>query len=534
MSRAILGSFLISIALVAPQLPAAELLPADKTIEAVVDHYVDAKLQNVKLQPAPQADDANLARRLTLDLAGRIPATIEAKQYIDSADADKRTKLVDQLMASPEFVEHMANQFDVMLMADTGASLRDYLKTAFAENRSWDQVFRELLLPQQEDEKLKAAAEFVRRRANDTDKLTVDVSSLFFGVNVSCAKCHDHPEVDDWTQDHFYGMKSFFNRTFDNGGFVAEREYGLVKYETTKGDERDARLMFLTGTVLDEPEYQEPSKDEQKKIDEQFKELANKKQTPPAPKYSRRARLIEIALKSEQNEFFARAIVNRVWHQFFGHGLVMPLDQMHSANPPTHPELLEWLARDLVQHDYDLRRLVRGLVLSAAYSRSSQWESDERPSQNLFAVANVRPLTPMQYARSLSLATADPQSFEGEMSDEDRQKRIAGSAGTGNSNQFQQPGDNFQVSADEALFFSNSDQVERSYLNGGLFRRLKEASDRRQMIETAIWSILTRPATGEEIEILSNYLEPRADRQDDACRQLIWSLMTSTEFRFSY
>ncbi len=534
MSKAFLGSILISIAFCVSELPAAELLPVDKPIAEAIDHYVDAKLDTVNLKPAPQANDANLVRRLMLDLAGRIPAPIEAKQFIDSTDTDKRVQVVDRLMATPEFVDHMANRFDVMLMSDTGASVRDYLKTAFEENRSWDRVFRELLLPDQKDEKLKTAAEFVKRRANDADQLTVDVSSMFFGVNVSCAKCHDHPEVSDWTQDYYYGMKSFFNRTFESGGFVAEREYGLVKYKTKSGEERDAKLMFISGTVLDEPEYKEPSKDEEKAIEDRLKELAKNKQAPPEPEYSRRARLIEIALKPEQNEYFARAIVNRVWHQFLGYGLVMPLDQMHEENPASHPQLLEWLARDLISHHYDLRRLVRGIVLSQAYSRSSQWDSEERPSSDLFAVAEVRPLTPIQYARSLSLATADPQSFEGDMSDADRQQRIAGSAGTGNSNQFQQPGDNFQVSADEALFFSNSDQVERSYLNGGLFRRLKDTPDQKQMIETAVWSIFARPPADEEIEILSKYVEPRADRHDDACRQLIWALLTSSEFRFNY
>src|SRR5262249_47484251 len=162
--------------------------------------------------------------RLTLDLVGRIPTVSETQSYLASTEPDKRSKLVDRLMASPGFVRHQATELDVLLMQGTRrGTLREYLLSAVAENRPWDQIFRELLLADEKDPKRKGVSEFVRQRLRDPDKLTTEVSTLFFGVNISCAKCHDHPKVPDWKQDHFYGMKSFFNRTFDNGGFVAER-----------------------------------------------------------------------------------------------------------------------------------------------------------------------------------------------------------------------------------------------------------------------------------------------------------------------
>src|SRR5262249_39750932 len=117
---------------------------------------------------------------------------------------------------------------------------------------------------------------------------------------------------------------------------------------------------------------------------------------PPAPKFSTRARLAELALEPAGRDFFARAIVNRVWQRLFGQGLVSPIDQMHSENPPSHPELLAWLARDMAENHYDLRRLVRGLVLSRAYARDSRYPGDRWPAANLFAVAPVRALTPAQ------------------------------------------------------------------------------------------------------------------------------------------
>ena len=138
------------------------------------------------------------------------------------------------------------------------------LTDAVAANKPWDVMFRELMLPNQTDEKLKGAAEFLRGRVADTDKLTNDVSVAFFGVNVSCAQCHNHPLVADWTQDHFYGMKAFLARTLDNGGAVAERDVGLVKFKTTKNVEKHARLMFLSGQVVESTTVREPTAAEQK------------------------------------------------------------------------------------------------------------------------------------------------------------------------------------------------------------------------------------------------------------------------------
>ena len=121
---------------------------------------------------------------------------------------------------------------------------------------------------------------------------------------------------------------------------------------------------------------QEPSQGEQKKEKERLDRAKKEKVPPPPPKFSAGPSWSRWRSQPGDREFFARAIVNRIWHRLFGRGLVMPLDQMHSANPPSHPELLAWLARDTIDHGYDLRRLIRGLVLSRAYARGSRWEGE--------------------------------------------------------------------------------------------------------------------------------------------------------------
>ncbi len=515
-------------------------LPPEASGQQAIDHYIDARLRAVGVSAAPQADDANLLRRTMLDLVGRIPTAAEARAYIAATEPDKRIQMVDRLMASPAFVRQQTAEFDALLMDGTKQSLRDYLAKAFGEGRSWDQMFREMLTGEPADKEQKGAIRFVAARAKDPDKLTNETSILFFGVNVSCAKCHDHPLVADWTQDHYYGMFSFFSRTFDVGEYLGEREYGRVNYQTVSGESRDARLMFLTGEAIDEPESQEPDDQAKKEEKKRIEELKKSKQPPPLPSYSRRAVLVEAALKDEQQHFFARAIVNHLWNRCFGRGLVHPTDQMHSANDPSHPELLDWLARDLKQHGYDLRRIVRGMVLSQAYGRSSRWESaDKRPADDLFAVAQLRPLKPWQYGTSLLIASSNPDVYPAEMPAEELDKRMEGleGAGRGLGEQFELPRGDFQVGVDEALLFSNSERIAKDLLRDGndrLVGRLATCADHRAAAGTAIWSVFGRPPAEEELTALADYLAQRADRLPEARRQLVWSLLTSGEFRFNY
>ncbi|HKB02373.1 MAG TPA: DUF1549 domain-containing protein [Gemmataceae bacterium] len=527
--------------MVAGLAPAADVLPPDRPIPDVIDHYVDAKLQRSGTTPAPQADDYTLIRRLTLDLVGRIPTPPETRAYVESTDPAKREKLVDRLMGSPAFVRQQAAQFDAMLAGPStrgGSGLRDYLTRALGENRPWDQIFRELLLPDESDARTKGAQDFLRSRVTDSDRVTNDVSVVFFGVNVSCAQCHDHPLVADWKQDHFYGMKSFFARTFDNGGFLAEREFGLVKFKPNKGSEKTAKMMFLTGTTVDGPGVREPTKDEEKKERETFDRFKKEKKSPPPPGFSARAKLVEVTLQTKESEFFARSIANRLWHRFLGYGLVMPLDQMHSENKPSHSELLSWLARDVSAHKYDLRRTMRGIVLSQTYSRSSKCPSEAVAAPSLFAVGRLKPLTPTQMATSLKIATADPKTFEN-VKPEDLEKRLDAleSSARGFASSFAQPTDDFQVGVNEALLFSNSDKLAREFLADGndrLLGRAKSMSDPAKAIDLIVRSVLSRPPTADEQKTLLEYVNRRGDRQPEAYRQVIWALIGGAEFRFNY
>lgn len=545
MLRTLTPSAILVYALLAPRAAAAEaLLPPDRPVEQAVDHYVGAPLKAAKVAPAPPADDAELLRRLTLDLNGRIPTPGELADYLADTAPDKKLRLVERLLAAPAFVRHQALELATFLQPDNGeqrrgkkpSQLRDYLQAAVAENRPWDRVFRELITPDEADPKQKGAGDFLRGRLKDLNRLTVEVSTAFFGVNVSCAQCHDHPHVHDWKQDNFYGMKSFFVRSFENGPFLAERDFGAVKFLPNKGKEKLAPVMFLNGKVLDGLAMQEPPAAEKRKHQQALDAAKKANKAPPLPKVSLRAKLVEVALEPGQRDYFARNIVNRLWHRLYGRGLVMPLDQMHAANPATHPELLDWLARDLIGHNYDLRRLVRGLVLSEAYARDSRWGSEDVPDEKLFAVAQVRPLTPMQMAVALRLATGDLSAVENPAAREKRvealEREAARLAGL-----FAQPGENFQVGVGEAMLFTNNDGLLKELLAdgaGSLVGRLKQVPELEKRADLAVRSVLSRPGRAEEIKALAEYLRGRAERPADACRQVVWALLTSAEFRFNH
>lgn len=537
--RLFFAFFLLIAAVIVSPLRGDDLLPPETTVEAAIDHYIDAKLQQAGVSAAAQADDANLLRRTMLDLVGRIPTADEARAYVASTEAEKRQKSVEHLMASPAFVRQQAAEFDALLMDGSKQSLREYLLKAFGENRPWDQMFREMVLGEPGDAKQQGAIRFAASRAKDQDKLTNDTSVLFFGVNVSCAKCHDHPLVPTWTQDHYYGMYSFFSRTFEVGEFLGERDYGQVSFKTVDGQSRNARLMFLTGTIASEPPAPEPDEQFKKEEKRLIEELKKSKEPPPLPTYSPRQQLVEVALGDDEQHYFSRAIVNHLWNRFFGRGLVHPLDQMHSANKPSHPELLAWLACDVRTHGYDLRRLIRGIVLSRAYARASRWDSaDKRPDESLFAVAQVRPLKPWQYGTSLLLAATNQETLP-DLGAVDFDKRIENieNAGRGIGGPFELPLSDFQVSVDEALLLSNSEKIAQDLLREGkdrLVGKLSEISDHRTAADTAVWNVFSHVPTEEELTALTEFLSKRDDRPAEARRQMVWALLTSSECRFNY
>ena len=524
---------------------AEELLPQETEIVTAINHYVSAHLAKNGVNPVAPADDATLLRRTMLDLAGRIPHALEREWFHSLPEADRRRMLVDRLMQSPDFDFHHRNWLDESLLPNQpyNDEFRNYLLTAVQGRRSWDTIFRELMKAGVAEGPEKGAAQFLKSRVRELDDLTNDTAILFFGVNISCAKCHDHPLVTDWKQDHFYGMQAFFQRTYQTRkvSALAERPFGEVKFTTTSGEEKKAAFMFLTGDQVTDRTPEFPA-EERKSLEERIRKLEQEDVEAEivVPEFRPRDELVEVALRDSKDRFFARNIVNRVWARLLGTGLVDPLDQMHSGNPPSHPELLVWLANDLVSHGYDLRRLIQGIVLSEAYARSSEWaQPSEQPAANLFAVAKTRPLTPRQLAASLHVSVRNPEQWPSIDATDEWIKRRTELENQANGwvREFEQPGDNFQVAVDEALFFSNSQRIQNEMLSDSddrLLGALKKGENQNQAIEVLWLTVLGRVPQVDEITSANNWLDRIPEKKNESRTQLLWALLAGPEFRFNH
>ena len=524
----------------------AELLSADADPAEAIDFYVEQRLERLKIAPAPQSSPHALLRRITLDLAGRIPTTGEIKEYAENQTALPLHGLVSNLVDSHWYVRHTARELNSLLkgMGSNGPELIDYLADAVARNRRWDMMFRELV-------GVSPAAfnpeRFVLGRLKDRDLLTRDVSSIYFGLNISCAQCHIHPYVDTLTQAHFFGMKSFFSRSYDFEGQLLERMYSTkIEYEPVGEAVQRAEVMFLSGEVvkLERPDVTDLKKaivteDQQiAALRKRFQEARKKDpeaqaEVPRQADVNLRRRFVELALSTRNQSLFARSMVNRMWYRFMGYGLVMRIDQMHEGNPASHPQLLRWLARDFIEHKFDLARLTRGIVHSRAYARSSIWEGLTPPPADSFAVAPVRPLTPMQMGLSMLAAGAELQAGDGPPEPlEGRIEAWEMAAASLFADVFEDPYQGIQFNAAEALAMSNNGPrlkaIGRTLVDG-----LLPVRDREVQVEQAVLAVLGRPAASEEKEWLGESLAGRDDRRK-ALEQIVWALFTSSEFRFNH
>src|SRR5262245_22703364 len=333
--RLVLGACLVLALQAAAEPPG----PSVETIDRLLtDHW---RAQGIT--PTGPADNATQLRRATLDLAGRVPTARALDDYL--TDPEKYPARSVRLVRGPEFAWYFAAVLDEVIQGRLAGSdpFVGYLRAALRDAKGWDVVFREVLVGPWDTDARKPAVGFLDRRTKDLDALTVDTTRAFFGVDISCARCHNHPLVKDWKRDHYFGMAAFLVRTAGGKGAVTEKADGEARFAGKDGKETVAPMMFLTGRSIPEPP----------------------KPKEKGSKAGRREALVRTAL--EDRAFLSRVFVNRVWEHFFGRGLVDPVDQMHSGNLPMVPAVLDRLADDFAASGYDIRKLVTAVVLSRAY-----------------------------------------------------------------------------------------------------------------------------------------------------------------------
>ncbi len=520
---------------------------AEQPLHQRIDALIAKGLPNFTAVASPRADDAEFLRRVYLDLIGILPTSNEARTFLDDQAADKRTKLIDQLLASPEHARHMATVFDVMLLerAKTqnvpAATWQNYLRESFAANKPWDVLVREILTADGSDPKTRPAARFLIDRG-EPHLMTRDIGRLLLGVNLQCAQCHDHPKVEDYKQAHYYGIYAFLGRTATVNDpklklvVLSEKADGVTtfqsvfdpKKETMTGEPR----LFGGKVVADRPV-------------EKGKEYVI---APPAkgaeravPTYRRRSQLGPL-LASAEIRAFPRNIANRLWAHLLGRGLIDPLDLDHSYNPPSHPELLDLLASEIAGHHFDMRYLLREIALSETYQRSSlPTAKGTGVEADRFATAQLKPLSPEQLTRSLMQATgylANQRLALGAKATEASLYARIAPVLTPFANAFaSEPGEaeSFDARAEQALFLGNGPTLKGWLAPAGLNLtvRLARAATPEALAEELYLSVYTRRPAAEETKLVTEFLAARSDKPQ-ALQDLVWALLASAEFRFNH
>lgn len=525
---------------------ASGVATADPALHERIDRAISAKADYLQ-KASPLADDAEFLRRITLDLTGTIPTADEARAFFADRDPNKRTRLIDKLLGSAEHARHLAHVFDVMLMerlagnAVPQAQWHEFLRESIQANKPWDQMVREILSADGTDTKQRGPAKFFLERKGEPDVLTRDVSRLLLGKNLECAQCHDHPIVLHYLQSHYYGIYAFLQRT----SMVTDTKLKLaVLSEKADGDTTYQNVFDTTKAtksslprVLDLPTVKDP------KV-EKGKEYITKpaKGQASVPSYSRRAQLAG-QITSPGNAALRRNIVNRLWAMMMGRGLVHPLDMDHEDNPPSHPELLDDLAEEFLTTKYDIRHLLRELALSQTYQRSSRLrEGVVESDPAAYIAAGLKPLSPEQMAFGLMQATglSDVQrtALGAKLNEAALYASLSRSATPLIAAMTGSPGEpeSFEATIDQALFFANGPLV-RSWIQpraGNLSDRLMKAKSDEDLADELFLSVFTRLPEADEKRLLGEYLAGRKADRAGAIGEIIWAMLTSTEFRFNH
>ena len=315
-----------------------------------IDEHVFANLTDLGIPPSPVCDDATFLRRVTLDIAGRLPNDIEVAAFLENTDANKRDHVIDALLQSPDYADYFAskwtpllkNQRQVASDITSNFAFHAWIRDSFLANVPYDQMVRELLAATGTVVGNPPVAWY--KRVKDPKEQLEDIAQLFLGVRMQCAQCHHHP-FERWSQDDYYSFAAFFSRIGRRPTATAGED--LIFHQRGTAEAQNVRTGEMLRPVALGDDVGEISPDEDPRL-----------------------RLADW-MSSPENPYFARALVNRYWKHFFKRALIEPEDDIRDTNPPTNPELLAALEQQFIESGFDLKELVRAITSSTAYQLSA-------------------------------------------------------------------------------------------------------------------------------------------------------------------
>ena len=352
----------------------------------LVDEHVFAKLERFHLLPSEPSDDVEFLRRVCLDIIGTLPPPDRVAEFLGDPDPDKRDKLIEILLDSPEYVDYWTFRFSDLLRVVQEPYYSqlyfEWIRSSVAENKPYDQMAIERLAAQGRDRPSRHYWE----NNSQPSRIISEELRVYMGRRFDCAECHDHP-FEPWSQDQFWGLAAFYGNLdfigyydvlFDNpaGGYGDKGQPGLAMHPRKKVAVTPA---YLDGTQLAEESSLDPRS-----------ALANWLTSHP---------------------YFSEAIVNRIWGYFLGRGIVDPVDDFKASNPPTHPRLLKALAADFRENGHDLKRLIRLIARSRTYQLSSRPNASNRDDRINYSHFIPRPLDAELLLDAISQVTGVPEIF---------------------------------------------------------------------------------------------------------------------------
>lgn len=498
-----------------------ESLPVAKNF---VDEQVFKKLTALGLPSSLICDDATFLRRVTVDLAGRLPSLDEASAFLADQDANKRAKVVDRLLESTDYADYFANKWNAILRNkrrqdnDKPATFafHDWIRQSLHENKPYDQFVKEILTASGEAGKNAPVAWY--REVKDQSAQVEDTAQLFLGLRIQCARCHHHP-FERWSQQDYYGFAAFFAQVGRKKGQMQgdERIYhrrGIASAQNPKTGQ-GVKPTGLGAKPLEIAADNDPRE-----------ELA-------------------AWMGAKDNPFFSRSVVNRYWKHFFGRGLVDPEDDMRVTNPASNPDLLAALAKDFVDHNFDLKNLCRTICNSTVYQLSAepnQWNQDDK--QN-FSRYYPKRLNAEVLLDAIDQVTGTQTSFGPipagtravQLPDNGFNSYFLTVFGRPEASSACECERSSEANLAQSLHLLNSGEIQGK-LTAGNGKAAVLANDKARPHDVKIRELyllaFARQPAPDELNIALAHIEKNKDAPQRAYEDIVWALINTKEFLFNH